>query len=43
MTSADFKYLPRLTISDKVLHNKAFNIAKDQKYDFLDIIFGVLI
>ena len=28
-----FKYLPRRTASDKVLRNKAFNIAKNPKYD----------
>ena len=29
----DFKYLPRRTASDKVLPDKAFNIAKNPKYD----------
>ena len=29
----DFKDLPRRAASDKVLHDKAFNIAKNQKYD----------
>ena len=29
----DFKDLPRRTASDKVLYDKAFNIAKNQKYD----------
>ena len=28
-----FKNLTRITASDKILHNKAFNIAKNQKYD----------
>ena len=29
----DFKDLPKITASDKVLLNKAFNIAKNPKYD----------
>ena len=29
----DFKDLARRTVSDKVLRDKAFNIAKDPKYD----------
>ena len=29
----DFKALPRRTAYDKVLSNKAFNIAKNLKYD----------
>ena len=29
----DFKYLNRRTAADKVLHDKAFNIAKNPKYD----------
>ena len=29
----DFKYLTRRTVSEKLLHNKAFNIAKNPKYD----------
>ena len=33
MTYGDFKDLPRKTASDKMLHNKAFNIAKNRKYD----------
>ena len=33
MTYGDFKDLSRRTASDKVLRNKAFNIAKDPKYD----------
>ena len=33
MAYRDFKNLIRRTASDKILHNKAFNIAKDQKYD----------
>ena len=33
MAYGDFKYLARRTASDKVLSNKAFNIAKNPKYD----------
>ena len=33
MNFGDFKDLPRRTASDKVLHDKAFNIAKIPKYD----------
>ena len=33
MTYGDFKDLSRRTSSDKVLHDKVFNIAKNQKYD----------
>ena len=33
MTYADFKDLARRTTSDKILRYKAFNIAKNLKYD----------
>ena len=33
MTYGDFKDLPRRAASDKVLSNKAFNIAINPKYD----------
>ena len=33
MVDGDFKDLNRRTISDKVLRDKAFNIAKNSKYD----------
>ena len=33
MTYWDFKDLKRRTASDKVLRDKAFNIAKNHKYD----------
>ena len=33
MDFGDFKDLPRRTASDKVLYDKAFNIAKVPKYD----------
>ena len=32
MTYIDLKYLPRRKASDKVLRDKAFNIAKNPKY-----------
>ena len=31
MDYGDFKDLPRRTASDKILHDKAFNIAKNKK------------
>ena len=33
MTYGDFKDLAKRTIADKVLRDKAFKIASDQKYD----------
>ena len=33
MTYGDFKDLTRRTVSDKILHDKAFNIAQNPKYD----------
>ena len=33
MAYGDLKYLNRRTAADKVLCNKAFNIAKNPKYD----------
>ena len=33
MAHGDFNDLNRRTFPDKVLHYKAFNITKDQKYD----------
>ena len=33
MAYGDFKNLNRRTAADKVLHDKAFNIAKNPKYD----------
>ena len=32
MAYGNFKDLPRRTVSDEVLRDKAFNIAKNQKY-----------
>ena len=33
MAYGDFKDLKKRTVADKVLRDKAFNIAKDPKYD----------
>ena len=33
MAYGDFKDLTKRTASDKILRDKAFNIAKNQKYD----------
>ena len=33
MAYGDCKYLPRITASDKGLHNKGFNITINPKYD----------
>ena len=33
MAYGDFKYLTKRTAADKVLRDKAFNIAKDPKHD----------
>ena len=33
MAFGDFKDLKRTTFSDKILRDKAFNIAKNPKYD----------
>ena len=33
LSSGDFKYLPKSTGSDKALRDKAFNIAKNPKYN----------
>ena len=33
MAYGDFNDLPRRTIADKILRDKAFNIAKSPKYD----------
>ena len=33
MASGEFKNLNRITAADKLLRDKAFNIAKDPKYD----------
>ena len=33
MAYGDFKYIKKRTVSDKILRSKAFNIAKNPKYD----------
>ena len=33
MADEDFKHWPRKTASDKILHDKIFDIAKNPKYD----------
>ena len=33
MVCGDFKDLPRITAADKALRDKAFNIAKNPRYD----------
>ena len=33
MAYGKFKYLPRRTVADEVLRDKAFNVAKNSKYD----------
>ena len=33
MACRDFKDLPKRTVADKVLRDKAFRIASDKKYD----------
>ena len=33
MAYEDFKNLKRITIADKALHDKAFDISKNPKYD----------
>ena len=33
MAYGDFKDLSRRTVSDKILHDKAFNIVKNKEYD----------
>ena len=33
MAYGDFKDLTRRTVSDKILHDKAFNVTKNPKYD----------
>ena len=33
MAYGNFKYLTKRTVTDKILRDKAFKIASDQKYD----------
>ena len=39
MANGDFKDLTRRTASDKMLHDKAFNIAKNPKYHGYKMVF----
>ena len=39
MAYGDLKELKRITFPDKVLCDKAFNIAKDPKYDGFQMVF----
>ena len=43
MAYGDFKDLPRRAASDKVLHDKAFNIAKHLKYNGHQEIFASMV
>ena len=43
MAYRDFKNLARRTASDKVLRDKAFNIAENQKYDGYQIILASIV
>ena len=38
MTYGDFKDLAKKTASDKLLTDKAFNIAKNPKYDIKEVL-----
>ena len=43
MAYEDFKDLPRRTAADKVLCDKAFNIAKNLKYDTYQCRLGLVV
>ena len=43
MAYGDFKDLYRKTLSDKVLSDKAFNVAKDPKYDGYKCVLASLV
>ena len=43
MAYGDFKFLPRRRASDKVLREKAFNIAKNPKYHGYQVGFASLV
>ena len=43
MAYGDFKDLNRRTAADKVLHDKAFNIAKDPKYDGYQLVLASMV
>ena len=38
MAYGHFKDLTRRTVSDKILHDKAFNIAKNPKYHDINMV-----
>ena len=43
MAYGDFKALPGITTSDKILHDEAFNIAKNSKYDGYQLGFASVV
>ena len=43
MTYGDFKDLARRTTSDKIMCDKAFNSAKDPKYDGYQIVLASMV
>ena len=43
MTYGDFKDLARRTASDKIMCDKAFNSAKDPKYDGYQIVLASMV
>ena len=43
MTYGDFKDLVRRTASDKIMCDKAFNSAKDPKYDGYQIVLASMV
>ena len=43
MAYGDFKDIARRTASNKVLRNKAFNIAKNPKYDGYQRVFASMV
>ena len=43
MAYGDFKYLTTRTVSDKILRDNAFNIAKNPKYDGYQRGFGLIV
>ena len=43
MTYGDFKEFARITAADKVLRDKAFNIAKDPKYDGIQRVLASMV
>ena len=43
MAYGDFKYLARITASEKILRDKAFNIAKNPKYHGYQRVLGSMV